>query len=242
MKFKQISFVFVVCIGLSDPFVASSQAVSGVPGYVTIPVATFNKDGSVFFGTSFLPQNHLSYTHYRYDALAAYASITFLSFVEVDLRITRQLNLPSGSTHVVDRVPTIRFRILKEKKWVPAVALGFHDVITSIDNGEARHFGASYLVTTKNFHPEKLHLLIGVTGGWGANSFIWKNNELLGFFGGFSLAADYLPWLELLCDYNGATTNAGLRFTCFKHLFLTAATMNFDSFTGTVSYRFNLIR
>jgi hypothetical protein len=209
---------------------------------VRIPEATFNEDGTLLFGASFLPQKHLPYTHFTYDALAAYASLTFLSFVEVDLRVTRQLNLPSGSSHVVDRVPTIRFRILKEKKWVPAVALGFHDVLTSLESGEARHFGASYIVVTKNFHLEKLHLDIGTTLGWGATNFIWKNDEFTGFFGGFSLNIDRLKWMQLLCDYDGAAINAGLRLVCFRHLYITAATMNFDSFTGTVSYRFKLIR
>ncbi|MEI7725329.1 MAG: YjbH domain-containing protein [Bacteroidota bacterium] len=218
------------------------QSVSGVPGYVRIPIATFNKDGSMYFGTSFLPQKHLSYSHFNYDGIAVYASLTFLSFVEVDLRITRQINIPAGWSHVVDRVPTIRFRILKEKKWVPAVAFGFHDVITSLESGAARHFGASYLVVTKNFHLAKLHLNIGTTAGWGASNFIWKNNEFIGPFGGCSIGSDKLTWMNLLFDYDGETFNTGLRFICFKHLFLTAATMNFDSFTGTISYQFNLIR
>jgi hypothetical protein len=218
-----------------------AQTVSGVPGYVKIPVATFNEDGTLLFGTSFLPKEHLSYSGYQYDGAAVFASLTFLSFLEVDLRVTRQLYFPSPS-HVVDRVPTIRFRILKEKGWIPAVALGFHDVLTSLENGEARHFGASYLVVTKNFHVDKLHLDIGTTAGWGASHFIWDNNELIGFFGGFSLGTDRVPWLNLLCDYDGSDFNAGLRFVCFKHLFLTAGTTNFDSFTGSVCYRFKLIR
>ena len=47
-----------------------SQSVSGVPGYVRIPVATFNPDGTMFFGTSFLPQKHLAYTQFNYDSIA----------------------------------------------------------------------------------------------------------------------------------------------------------------------------
>jgi hypothetical protein len=221
---------------------ARAQSVSGVPGYVRIPIATFNQDGTMFFGTSFLPQKHLPYTNFRYDAIAVYASLTFLSFVEVDLRVTRQINIPEGASHVVDRVPTVRFRILKEKKWVPAVAIGFHDVISSLESGIARHFGATYLVVTKNFHIAKLHLDIGTTAGWGAGKFIWENNEFIGPFGGISIGSDKLKWMNLLADYDGTTFNTGLRFVCFRHLYLTAATMNFDSFTGTLSYRFNLIR
>jgi hypothetical protein len=242
MKCKGSFGVLVTCFAFLFPLSAKCQSGSGIPGYVRIPVATFYDDGTLLFGTSFLPQKHLPYSNFRYDAMAVYANLTFLSFVEIDLRVTRQLNIPSGTNHVVDRVPTIRFRILKEKKWVPAVALGFHDVLTSLESGAARHFGASYIVVTKNFHLAKLHLDIGTTAGWGANSFIWKNNEFIGLFGGFSLGIDKLQWMNLLFDYDGVTCNAGIRFICFRHLTVTAGTINFDSFTGTISYRFNLLR
>ncbi|MCX6269025.1 MAG: YjbH domain-containing protein [Bacteroidetes bacterium] len=242
MKFFGCFWVLLVLCIFPFSHAVRSQSVSGVPGYVRIPVATFNKDGSLLFGTSFLPQQHLPYTKFNRDAIAAYASLTFLSFIEVDLRVTRQLNIPEGTSHVVDRVPSIRFRILKEKKWVPAVALGFHDVLTSLESGGAHHFGASYVVVTKNFHLSKLHLDIGTTAGWGSQTFIWKNNELTGPFGGLSLNIDNIPWMKLLFDYDGVTFNSGMRFVCFKHLSVMAGTMNFDSFTGTISYCFNLIR
>jgi hypothetical protein len=242
MSVRGSFFALIVLFSFTFFPSARCQSVSGIPGYVRIPVATFNEEGSLVFGSSFMPQQHLPYTNYTRDALAVFVNLTFLSFVEVDLRVTRQLDVPSGYTHVVDRVPTLRFRVLKEQKWIPAVAVGFHDILTSLESGSARHFGASYLVVTKNFHLKKLHLEIGTTAGWGAGSFIWKNDEFIGPFGGFSLNLDHAEWVNLLFDYDGVTFNTGLRFICFKHLFITAATMNFDSFTGTISYRLNLIR
>ena len=87
-----------------------------------------------------------------------------------------------------------------------------------------------------------MHLNIGTTAGWGTSNFLWKNDEFIGPFGGFSLSIDKFNWMNLLLDYDGTTINGGIRFVCFRHLFLTAGTMNFDSFTATISYRFNLIR
>jgi len=242
MNLKDCLPILIACFAIFSPFAGKTQSDSGIPGYVRIPVATFNNDGSLLFGSSFLPHEHLRYSKFKSDALAVYVNLTFLSFVEIDLRVTRQLNVPSGTNHVVDRVPTIRFRILKEKKWIPAVTFGLHDVVTSLENGSARHFGASYIVMTKNFHLKKMHLDVGTTAGWGASSFIWKNDELIGPFGGFSLTIDQVKWMNLLCDYDGETINAGLRFVCFSHLFLTVGTINFDAFTGSISYRFNLIK
>jgi hypothetical protein len=231
-----LCFVFIVSVA------SRGQSVCGVPGYLTIPVATFNPDGSLLFGASFLPHQHLSYSEFQYDAFAVYTSLTFLSFIEVDLRVTRKLNYPSYQSHVADRVPTVRFRILKEKKRVPAVAVGFHDVLTSLDDGSAHHFGASYVVVTKNFTIAPAHLKIGATAGYGAGKLVWENSEFVGPFGGISLGSDKIPWMDLLADYDGNTVNAGARFALFHRLFLTAGTMNFDSFTGTFSYRFNLLR
>jgi len=229
-------------VTLFHPFSAVSQSVSGVPGYVRIPSAVFCDDGSLVTGVSFLPKQHLPYSKYRSDALAVFASLTFLEFIEVDLRVTRQLDVPSGAHHVVDRVPTVRFRILKEKKYLPAVAAGFHDILSSYESGEARHFGASYLVMTKNFRLAQGWLIVGATAGWGAHTFIWKNDEFKGFFGGVSLGSEKIRWLNLLADHDGKCFSAGLRVSLFDRLTLTAATMNFDSFTGTLGYRFRLIR
>lgn len=218
------------------------QSVSGVPGYVRVPTASFHEDGTLYFGSGFLPQQYLPYTHNSYDALAVYCSLTFLSFVEIDLRVTRILGLPEGSNHVVDRVPTIRFRILKEKKWIPSVTIGLHDVVTSLDNGVARHFGASYLVATKNFHIPAWYINIETTAGYGLSSFIWKNNELMGLFGAVAFSCDKAPWLSLMFDFDGAIPNAGLRVVCFKHLNITAGFLNFSAFTGSVSYQFRIKR
>ena len=219
---------------------ASAQDLSGVPGYFRIPTATFNKDGTLYFGASYLPRTYLDYTKDQYDALDAYASITFLSFVEVDISVTRILGLPKSSNHVSDRVPTIRFRILKEKKWIPGVTIGLHDVVTSLESGVARHFGASYLVVTKNFHIEKAFLNIEATLGYGSNWLIWYNNEFIGPFGGISLSCDKFKWMSLMFDYDGRIPSTGIRVLCFNHLSLMAGFLNFSSFTGNISYRFFL--
>ena len=231
-----------MCFLVFGPGWLVGQSLSGVPGYVRVPKATFFEDGTLFFGSGFLPQQYLPYTQNNYDALAVYGSVTFLSFVEIDLRVTRILGLPEGSNHVVDRVPTIRFRILKEKKWIPAVTIGLHDVVTSLESGVARHFGASYLVLTKNFHIPAWYFNIETTAGFGLSSFIWKNNELMGFFGAVAFSHDKAPWLSLMFDYDGVIPNAGLRVVFFKHLNLTAGFLNFSALTGSVSYQFRIKR
>ncbi len=231
-----INGIFCVLI----PFGLQGQSTSGIPGYIRIPTATLNRDGTFFIGTSFLPKNYLEYSKYQYDAGTAFVSITFLPFVEVDFRFTRQLNYPNYKSHVSDRMPSIRFRLFKEKKWIPSVVVGVQDFLTSIESGDARHFQSSYLVVTKGFHILPLELNIETTAGYGANWLVSRNYELLGFWGGICLNWNKVQWINLMIDYDGNVVSTGIEAKCFQHLFIKAGFVDFNSFTGCISYHIYL--
>lgn len=213
-----------------------SQSTSGVPGYIRIPTATLKSDGTLFIGSSFLPKQHLEYTKFQYNAATAFVSLTFLPFIEFDFRFTRQLNLPSYESHVSDRMPSVRFRLLKEKKWWPSVVIGLQDFLTSIESGEARHFQASYIVVSKGFEIKPANMFVEGTLGYGTNWLVAKNYELIGFWGGAVVNWRKVKWINLMADYDGEVASVGAEAVLFRHLFLKAATVNFDSFTGCVSY------
>ncbi len=232
-------YVLLLLFILAGP-VALTQTPAGIKGYVRIPSATFNPDGSMYLGSGFFPRKYLPFPDKgffskEYDAYTVFASLTFLPFVEVDLRVTGMLDHPDTYKFGLDRVPSVRFRILKEKRWIPAVVAGFQDVLTSVENGSPRLFGASYLVVTKNFHIPQIFLNIEATAGYGSEWFIWQNTELIGAFGGIAVSCDKFKWITFMIDYDGQTPNAGLRLEFFKHLNLMAGFLNFDSFTGTIS-------
>lgn len=228
-----ILFIF---LGIVYWQAVSGQSTSGIPGYIRIPTATFNRDGTLFAGSSYLPKNYLEYTHYQYDAATAFVSLTFLPFVEIDFRFTRQLNLPSYDSHVSDRMPSIRVRLFKERQWWPSVAIGVHDFLTSIESGEARHFQSSYIVVTKGFNIPALHLKIETTAGYGTNWLVSKNYELIGLWGGFNLNWEKIKWLNLMADYDGNYFGTGLEAVLFRHLHLKAGFVDLNSFTGCISY------
>lgn len=230
------SFLLTGCGLLLFQTYLFSQSTSGIQGYIRIPTASFNKDGTLFLGTSFLPKQHLAYTKFQYNAATAFVSLTFLPFVEFDFRFTRQLNLPSYESHVSDRMPSVRIRLLKENRWWPSVVAGFQDFLTSIESGDARHFQSSYLVVSKGFEIKPANLFVEGTLGYGTNWLIAKNYELLGLWGGIMVNWQKVKWINLMADYDGDVASLGAEAVLFRHLFLKAATVNFDSFTGCVSY------
>ena len=221
-------------------FNVKAQSITGIPGYIRIPTARFYKDGNLFFGTSFLPKNYLSYTKYNNDAITYYAGLTFLPFLEINFRLTRQLNLPDNCNHTADRMPSIRLRIINEKKFIPSIVIGVHDFISSLEKGVAKHFGATYIVVTKSFCLERVSLNLETSIGYGTDWLNSANNEFVGIFGGFAVNWNKISWITLMFDYDGEIPNAGLKLVCFKHLHLMAGLLNFNSLTGSISYHIKL--
>jgi len=242
MFFCRLGWLFILSGALicCFPVFLPGQSSSGIPGYIRIPTATLNPDGTFFIGASFLPKQHLAYTNYQYDAATAFTSLTFLPFIEVDFRFTRQLNLPSYNSHVSDRMPSIRVRLFKERKWIPSVVIGVNDFLTSIESGNARHFQSSYLVISKGFFIPPLDFFVETTVGYGSNWLISRNYELAGFFGGILLNWKKIKWINLMADYDSEVISAGLEAIFFRHLFLKAGFVNIDSFTGCISYHIYL--
>lgn len=235
-RYQTFAFLilFLICMD------GISQSTSGIPGYIRIPTATLNPDGTVYVGGSFLPKEHLAYSKYNYNAGTAFVSVTFLPFLEVDFRFTRMLDYPHYESHVSDRMPSVRARLLKEDKWWPSVLIGVHDFITSLESGQARHFESSYIVITKGFTFPKTGLSVEGTVGYGTNWLVARNYELLGFWGGMQIRWDRIKWLTLMGDYDGEVTSVGAEAVFFRHLVLKMGTVGFDSFTGCISYRFRL--
>ncbi len=238
MRFFTVA-IFVAL--LFFPVLLPAQSTSGIPGYIRIPSASLNPDGTFYIGTSFLPRKYLAYTNYKYHAATAFVSMTFLPFLEVDFRFTRQLGLPDYSSHVSDRMPSVRARLLKERKWWPSVTIGVHDFITSLESGSARHFESSYLVVTKGMDIGNTGLYAEGTVGYGTNWLVSRNYELLGLWGGISLSWQRTPWrLSLMADHDGNVVSVGAEVLLFRHLCMKTALVNGDSFTGCLSYRIYL--
>ncbi|RPI01682.1 MAG: hypothetical protein EHM72_05940, partial [Calditrichaeota bacterium] len=118
MKSFQRQIICLLSI-FTVPIAAGGETLSGLPGMVRMPTAEFHHDGIMTAGISFIPKKVLAYTHYEHDGLTVFSSLTFLPFLEIDLRLTRQLGLPEGANHTVDRSPGLRIRLVKESAQTP---------------------------------------------------------------------------------------------------------------------------
>jgi hypothetical protein len=212
---------------------ATAQALPGTSGLVSIPTATIATDGTVAAGVNLIAPHYHEYYGDKFDNDAAhvwFATVGFLPFVEVGLRLTRLDNETPQA--LGDRMVSARVRLLGEGEYLPALAIGAHDVMGT------RLYHATYAVATK--HVETAAGRAGLTVGYGHDvlGLRAKGRQFDGLFGGVSLAPH--PWLTLMAEYDGERPNAGARLGPVHGLALLAALQNGDAVSGGLSYTFAL--
>ena len=223
------------------PVVAVTQSLTGSTGYFNIPSAELYPDATIYAGANYFDKADMPFGKYKYPGVGAFVTMTFLPFMEGTIRYTRLVGPEvDHSSTVGDRMATARFRFLRERKYRPAMLIGFQNFFTTLSSGNASHFNSTYLVMTKNIRPEKVFREIGLTAGYGVELFKSADYQFIGFFGGMKLVFRKLEFLELMVEYDADKWNTGARLTLFKHFALLGGMLGMKHFSGGASYRFQL--
>jgi hypothetical protein len=184
----------------------------------------------VALGLNLVNRRYHGYENAGFDqhpALVEFASVGFLPFVEVGLRLTRITGVPRQA--LGDRMASVRLRLLEEAARRPAVVLGAHDLVGT------RRFHTIYVVGSKSVAmvpwvgDVRLHL------GYGGDplSLRRRASGLSGAFGGISVAP--AGGVSLMAEYDTEHVNAGARLHIWRFALLVAA-QNLDGFSAGVSY------
>ena len=179
-------------------FRRNASSTFGLPGFVQVPTAGATPSGTFDFTIDDARQPFPlgNIIHQRNGLL----TIGLLPWLTVGARGT-VANSPGSSVDTRDLAANVQLRLLEEREWVPAIAVGAQDI-----GGAAPHFGARYLVASKN--------LLGfstVSLGYGEGPTVLK-----GIFGGVGIALG--QWGMALGEYDGHGTNGGLRVFPFPSL------------------------
>ena len=218
---------------------ASAQSLMGTSGWLDIPTADMQEDGTFILGGSYINKNYIeAYGGGDYDAATYYFNLSFLPFMEVNFGNTRLLNYDKGKS-TVDRRFSIRIRAFRERTYLPAIVVGVHDVFTSVSK-EAQtnqYFSSMYIVATKYIPVKKS--AFGITLGYGFD--VFRNNQYLGFFGGVSFSPSFLRQMKIIAEYEGNSFNLGGNILFFRHLFVYTMLQDFKYFSGGIAYRVYLL-
>jgi hypothetical protein len=226
------SLVAVSCLLLLS-LRAEAQALPGTSGLVSVPTANPTADGDMAAGVNVIAPHYHGYYGGTFDAKAAqvqFVTVGFLPFMEVGLRLTRIMGGPPQG--IGDRMVSVRVRVLKEGEYLPAVAIGAHDIVGT------RLYHATYAVASKSLATPAGPAGLTVGYGYDVLRLRAKGRQFDGVFGGVSLAPR--RWVTLLAEYDGERPNAGVRLGPVHGVALLAALQNGDGFSGGVSYTFAL--
>jgi len=213
-----------------------SQSTTGMTGLISIPVADINKDRTLSIGTSYIDRHITDYAEGVRDILNVYANITYLPFLEIGARITRQLNY-SGDSHVVDRMFSFRLKLFNESMYLPSLAVGANNPYSTLV--DANHFNSTYIVVTKNIPLKYFLNNLSFTIGYGSDLIEASDYQFIGIFGGGSITL-LNETVDILMEYDAERFNAGLRLNLFEHIKILGGLMDRKYFSGGIALFFQL--
>ena len=251
--FRGTGFLFLVL--LSSKGYAQNNFL-GKPGYMTIPTADWKDGRELGFSYGYIPEQYSSDVFIvgepaRVDVYSVRVALT--SFMEVNFGIFYRPDLPD-EIGVGDRQLDLRFRLLKEKKYWPAIVLGL-----SPPGSRAPFMSHDYLVATKNLNSKfgKFQVSLGYGSPYvlyrnaGEDNEFWKslrfikkdqfynNHYLTGIYGGVSY--EPLSFLGASVEYNTSTFNAGVYAKLWdEHIMLQAYTFEGKEIAFNVNLQFSL--
>jgi len=224
------------------------QSVSGTSGLFHIPSAKMFPEKTFIIGASYIPKPYFTFQK-RYSSgrrlnpgIPTYLNITLFPFMEVMFRYTHELNMRVNPTtkYYPDRMMTFRFRVLKEKKWIPAIVFGFQDISKALglSSLKANNYSASYVVGTKEFKISALN--INSTLGFTFNLRNLPSEDYKGIFGGIEITHKSLPHTSLMLEHNSKQPIFGIRHFFIDRFQLMLGVWDLKKLTMNVSYHVTL--
>lgn len=211
-----IVYLFWLIIALTGAAGArGGHTVLGYSGLALIPTAQIVDEGEMTFGLCRIPKLYAD-NYKPYDRTVMFVDMGFTSFLEASFGFVRPDNFPGG---VGDRTVTARLRVLKSARYMPDVALGFHDFFAikqlELEPSEAQHFASTYVVASKTLLlPRQFRTTLHL--GYGFDWLPSNDRHLDGLFGGISFSP-MLP-VELILEHDSHFINGGVRFNFFSRL------------------------
>ena len=240
---KLVIIVFLVVSG-----VVSGQSVTGTSGLIHSPSARMLEDGKLVIGAAFIPKGVFARTIYGFSenavkinpGLNTYVTYALFPFMEVMFRYTHELNVPvtMETGYFPDRMFGFRARLLKEKKYFPALVLGLQDA--SAIFGEtilsASNYSATYFVGSKNIKTGFGNFDLSI--GYAFDFKELKAKDYKGVFGGVSFTSSFYDDLSILFEHNSKGINMGLKLNLISKFNLMFGIWDLEKPTFAFNYLF----
>ncbi|MFC2084986.1 YjbH domain-containing protein [Bacteroidota bacterium] len=212
------------------------QSIIGVDGLISVPTAYIVRDGSISVGVYFINKEYSVLEKGKRHNIRNNITISFLPFWEISLILNNLLNSSDPNQGIGDRMISTKFTIINEFNYYLAIAIGFHDILTSSSQYLTSRENAAYIVASKSYCIE--NFIFGFSVGHGWDLMNAGGYKFLGLFGGIDLK--YAKTFSILVEYDAERFNGGIKLIMFDHVTLLIGLMNLASWNGGVSFNFQL--
>jgi hypothetical protein len=229
-----IRLTLFVCLIPEALLYASNFRMGNASGILAIPTAYTAYDREIIFGAGYLPARY-AYLHGTPDQIY-YITIGYLPFLETTFALVHSDRI-GNVQGIGDRVGHFRFKIISERRKFPAIVLGLRDPFGLIGEQNAQQFNTSYLVASKSLHlPNHVNMVLHL--GYGTDWIRAAQHQLVGVFGGLAVYPE--RHVAFLLEHDTKKFNFGIRTVILGKTELVISWLNFDAFSGGISYNFKL--
>jgi len=234
----------IIGSGLRLPAIAGIS-LAGTSGLINIPTAEVITDQQVTIGMGYINRHSAYLERGHCDNFPFYIVLGYLPRLEFSAGVTFVPGQKSydGTDTYKDGVVSLQYLLLKETKFLPAIAVGTRDIYSFI------LLNTTFVVGSKTILQQsstkfRLHLGYGsdiIDRHLGVPKKDRKfpvGHTIVGLFGGLEIS-----WKEALyymLEYDSQKINSGFRFRLHPHFNFDLHFLNMKNLSGGLNFSFNL--
>jgi len=244
---KVFLLILLLKIGVLSAQVDNRTGISfaGTSGLINIPTADVISDKQVTIGIGYVNRHSAYLEQGRFDNFPIYIVLGYLPRLEFSAGVMFVPGQRSydGTNTYKDGVVSLQYLLLKEKKFLPSLAIGARDIYSFI------LLNTTFIVASKKYFSKsksgfRFHLGYGsdiIDHHLGVPKKDRKfpvGHTIVGFFAGLDI--QWKQKIIYMLEYDTKRMNAGFRFRLKRFLDFSVCLLNMKNLSGGVNCSFDL--
>lgn len=242
-RWTVVFFIMATLTGNHSAFAGISLA--GTSGLINIPTAEVISDQQATLGIGYVNRQSAYLQTGRCDNYPIYFVLGYLPRLEFSAGVTFVPGSKSydGTNTYKDGVVSLQYLVLKERRFIPAVAIGARDIYSFI------LLNTSFLVASKTIF-DRANADLRIHIGYGSDLIdhhlgVPKSDRkfpvghtIVGFFGGMEI--NWKKALTYMVEYDSQKMNTGFRWRLNSYFCFDFCLLNMEDLSGSFNISFNL--
>lgn len=223
--------VIALFAALAAAIGASAQAYLGISGMMYTPDGYTAEAGSFSVGGNY-HNAHAVWNDYNtptelYNSAQFHLGVAAFNWMEISYSFHLKNYIgfvgPQVAQYDKDQMFNVKFRLLKESRWLPTIAVGANDVFTSVNVDGNQYQGCVYGAASKTVMLSRQQLRFTL----GYRRYLHdENSHRQGLVGGVAYTPSFAPWARAMVEWTGSEINCGIHALVWRHFLLQGSLLN----------------